>query len=1028
MHGPQQRIAHRLLGLLRRVQPLLQGRKVDFHLGFQDLAQHAVDVGWRSGQLGHGVGGKRIFHGSGVVQHRHVAHHFGLRHRLRCGSHRQRHVEGFLTGGHAVGDGLHRLQVHGHALAIAQRGIQLRQRGVGMVDHRQHGRGGRTTAIEHAVEHALDLPGELAQGAGADQATTALEGVEDAADRTQPVHVVRLHAPGRQQRAEIAHLVIELFQEHLADILVDVLGIVVEARFEAGGFGSHGSDFRCRRRRRSLRIELGRSRTQFGEELRIGLAEIDRRDGIDVDQGHGRGRRGGRGQGLDHFNRRRIGNHIGHVDLPDGLDRRGGLQLQYLDRRGFNGVDDLQHRQLRVVFPVQRQRFHRLQRQHVVGVVQCAVVEVEYHLVGQHCRAIMLGSHRIEHGHGRQLQRSACGVVQRGNAEVLDAVFQHQRVAIIGLRLCDAGQRPLRGDVLGRTVVLEADRIETVEGRCALIGDGRGVMAAQLPLRHARHRRGGGGEQQRCRFGLLRRGCGDVLPAQRAEHQAVVGHRRSRQRIEGEVRQRRRDLARRRCGRLHGDLHRLQLQRSGGQRHTLALDRPQRIRVGLGLGCGAAALGQRPVAQGFQAAAGNVEDVLATRAAVTQRFQVVFQAGHGIGQRVQLAATGHALAADQFGLDVLLHAAQVIGGGAQVEHAQRAGHVAQQARHVLQFGMVPAGFDEGDEMLAGAGEIGDRLMRQHFHRAPVLHRARVVLATATGAQVGDLVVQRRIDIEQRAGDIQQHVFVDLLAAFDHGKQRIALLRDHAAGRAQAHHAQRVADGTQLGHLFLQLLRRTAGTQVQVQGILDLEQFFLDRAADRIEQLSVAAAQAATGVVQLGLGGADTVRREGEQHAVIDAFFATRGTDLVQQRHQHDRNIAVAVLQAFQVIGQQHAATHQRGAGFIAVGHAAFADGHGQLFQFLGHHRRGIQLDHAQGALHLVQVAGADAHAAAVGRVLDEVLDLVPHLAQGLVQLRLDPAQRCMAHRIAQAAHGRAPVAAARRPRVFWRGKWKCFIE
>ncbi len=342
--------------------------------------------------------------------------------------------------------------------------------------------------------------------------------------------------------------------------------------------------------------------------------------------------------------------------------------------------------------------------------------------------------------------------------------------------------------------------------------------------------------------------------------------------------------------------------------------------------------------------------------------------------------------------------------------------------------MVPAGFDERDEMLAGGGEIGDRLVRQHFHRAPVLHRARVILATATGAQMGDLVVQRRVDIQQCAGDIQQHVLVDLLAAFDHRQQRIALLRDHAAGSAQAHHAQGIADGAQLGHLFLQLLRRTAGAQVQVQGILDLQQFFLDRAANSVEQLAVAPAQAATGVVQLGFGGADAVRCKGEQHAVIDAFLATRGADLVQQRHQHDGNIAVAVLQAFQVIGQQHAAAHQRGAGLVAVGHAAFADGHGQLFQFLGHHRRGIQLDHAQGALHLVQVAGADAHAAAVSRVLGEVLDLVAHLAQGLVQLRLDPAQRCMAHRIAQAAHGRAPVAAARRPRAFWRGKWKCFIE
>ncbi|MNT23925.1 hypothetical protein D3C72_1593710 [compost metagenome] len=137
---------------------------------------------------------------------------------------------------------------------------------------------------------------------------------------------------------------------------------------------------------------------------------------------------------------------------------------------------------------------------------------------------------------------------------------------------------------------------------------------------------------------------------------------------------------------------------------------------------------------------------------------------------------------------------------------------------------------------------------------------------------------------------------------------------------------------------------------------------------------------------------------------------------------------MAVLQALQVVGQQHAAAHQGGAGLIALGHLALADRNGELFQLFGHHRRCIQFNHAQRALHLVQVAGADAHAAAVARVFGEVLDLVAHQAQGLVQLGLDPAQGRVAHRIAQAAHGCAPVAATRRSRGSWRGKWKCFID
>ncbi len=315
-------------------------------------------------------------------------------------------------------------------------------------------------------------------------------------------------------------------------------------------------------------------------------------------------------------------------------------------------------------------------------------------------------------------------------------------------------------------------------------------------------------------------------------------------------------------------------------------------------------------------------------------------------------------------------------------------------------------------MLARGGEVGNSFMGQHFHRAAVLHRAGIVLATAAGAQMGDLVVQRGIHVQQRAGDIQQQRFIDLLHALDHLAQRIALLHDHATGHAQAHHAQRIGDRAQLVDLGLQLHRLAAGTQVQVQRVLDPQQLFLDRVADRIEQLAVAAAQAATRVVQLGLGGARAVRCEGEQHAFIDARCRASGADVVEQRQQHDRDVAVAVLQALQVIGQQHAATHQRGAGFIAVGYVAGADRVGQLFQLLGHHRRGVQLDHAQGALHLVQVAGAEAHPAAVGRVFHVVLDLVAHLAQGLVQLRLDPAQRSMAHGIAQRAHARSPGSSA----------------
>src|SRR5690606_36104300 len=133
-------------------------------------------------------------------------------------------------------------------------------------------------------------------------------------------------------------------------------------------------------------------------------------------------------------------------------------------------------------------------------------------------------------------------------------------------------------------------------------------------------------------------------------------------------------------------------------------------------------------------------------------------------------------------------------------------------------------------------------------------------------------------------------------------------------------------------------------------------------------------------------------------------FAARRAQVVEQRKQDDRDVLVAALQALQVVGQQHHAAHQHRAGVVAVGHPALLQRLGQPLHFLGHHRRGVQLHHAQGALHLVEVAGAEAHAAGVGGIGGEVLDLDPRLAQGLVQLRLDPAERGVVDRVAQSGH------------------------
>src|SRR3546814_18660123 len=58
-------------------------------------------------------------------------------------------------------------------------------------------------------------------------------------------------------------------------------------------------------------------------------------------------------------------------------------------------------------------------------------------------------------------------------------------------------------------------------------------------------------------------------------------------------------------------------------------------------------------------------------------------------------------------------------------------------------------------------------------------------------------------------------------------------------------------------------------------------------------------------------------------------------------------------------------------------------------------------------------SGAEAQASGVGRIVDETLDLDPRRAQGLVELRFDPAQRGVVDRVAQRGHGVPPWRSAR---------------
>ena len=830
MQRTQQRVAPVRLALPGLFDPALDGLQVALHLGVEDLQQQRIDAGrhrldrWL--RRGFDVDKRRL--GRCIDQRRR-----GHGRRLRR--------QGLVAGRDAVGGVLEQLQVGGQPTLAAQRRLQFRQGVERAVNHRDDRRTGRPRAVEHAVEHVLDLPAELAQRTRAHQPAAALEGVEHAPDRAQPLHVLGHGAPLRKQRIEVVDLLGEFLEEDLADLLVDLL--------------AHG-------------LEAARHRPHRQRRCRC-------RNG-------------------------------GGLRNPEGRRRRGSSGFR--EGRGFDRLGQV-------------------------------------------------------HGH-------------------VDGGF---------------------GDLPGKR---------------------------RLALHH------------------------------------------------------------RRRGRL-------------GWRHRL---------------------GKRPVPERLQAAARDVKDLVAVAALLAQRFQVVLQAGQRVGQRVQLAAVGHALARDQFVVRVAADGDQVVGRLRQFHHPQRAGHLVEQARHVAELLVLPAGLDEGHQRLAGLHEIGDRLAHDGVDHLSRLAGKGFACGAGRlgGAQSRHLVVQGGVDVEQRAGDIQQRVLVRGDRAIEDRLQAIALLLHHLAGRAQAEHAERVghaAQGLGMGLQRRQVVR--AGAQVQVERVLDVKQVVLHRRRHGIEQRAVAPADAALGVFELGLGrqrrlqlehlaqfaqrGMDVVgmvgdvveqlprrflrafaaglgiavvvkqgatrlafdareylaqrrrdrqrtighrardagghpqhalhrhladvaqqgfqrrgqvrkrRRRGvflplpdlapqrfeqgrhvvvggrarghdragkralqvgrEQHALAEQALAARGAQLVEQRQQHDRDVAVPALQALEVVGQQHDAAQQCGAGAVAVGDGAAMQAQRDLLHLLGHHRRRVQLDHAQGALHLVQVAGAQAHAADVGRVLDVVLEL-----------------------------------------------------
>ena len=130
----------------------------------------------------------------------------------------------------------------------------------------------------------------------------------------------------------------------------------------------------------------------------------------------------------------------------------------------------------------------------------------------------------------------------------------------------------------------------------------------------------------------------------------------------------------------------------------------------------------------------------------------------------------------------------------------------------------------------------------------------------------------------------------------------------------------------------------------------------------------------------------------EQRHFRQGRHLAAGAQLVEQRQQHHRHVAMSAGQALEVVGQLHEAAHQRGIGLFALRHVILEERDGQRLHLVGDHGGAVQLDHLQGAVHLVQAVGARAHRIPVARVVDVGLQRIAGRGQSLVELRFDPLQ------------------------------------
>jgi hypothetical protein len=123
-----------------------------------------------------------------------------------------------------MGTGGDRSGIHTRLATGLQVLDQLGQSADRLAQHVKNRRRSGQRVVEQPIQQIFDGPGKLAEITRADHASTALQGVERAADRHQRIALERILVPGREEFLDLRELFVRFFDEELHELRIGVLG------------------------------------------------------------------------------------------------------------------------------------------------------------------------------------------------------------------------------------------------------------------------------------------------------------------------------------------------------------------------------------------------------------------------------------------------------------------------------------------------------------------------------------------------------------------------------------------------------------------------------------------------------------------------------------------------------------------------------------------------------------------------------------------------------------------------------------